>query len=134
MNAWFVKIGHFLQVPFKVFSFLVYCHVTSFKIFIGGGYVGMPSLITGNYDTFSIGQIPDAGILQTVELVRFREFQGCSDLIEIITVDTCRCFLLTWLEAFTEQVIMAGLGEYLQIEHGLDKNIVQTYHSVTAVL
>ena len=51
------------------------------EIFVSGGDVGVPRLITRYHYTFGIGKITDAGVLHAVELIftpPFQRFAHCS--------------------------------------------------------
>ncbi len=58
-----------------MFSLLMHCHICSFQVLIGCRNIRMTRLVTGNDDSFSVGQITDTGILQRVELVAVRKLQ-----------------------------------------------------------
>ena len=64
LPVWKYPYGLFLKVPFKMFSLLMHCHVRPFQVLIGCRNIRMTCLITGNDDSFSVGQITDTGVLQ----------------------------------------------------------------------
>lgn len=88
LPVWKYPYGLFLEVPLKMFSLLMHCHVCPFQVLVGSRNIRMTRLITGYDDSFSVGQITDTGILQRVELVAVRKLQFCSDLIEVVPVHT----------------------------------------------
>lgn len=72
-----------------MFCFFVDGQRFALQIFVCGADIGMASLITRNDDAGSVRQIPDAGILERIELVTVRELQLFAYLIEIVSVDFC---------------------------------------------
>ena len=69
-------------------GFFMHGHAVPLQILVGGTDVRVSCLVTGYHDTFSIGQISDAGILQTIELVGIRPFEGSTYLVEHVPIDT----------------------------------------------
>lgn len=115
-------------------SFFMHGHIVPLQIFVGGTDVRESCLVTSNHDTFSIGQISDAGILQTIELVGIRPFESSTYLVEHVPIYTGRVLDVRGLEILTKQVVMVRLVEHLQVEHCLDDLVVQAYHAVSSVL
>ena len=113
---------------------LMHGHTIPLQIFVGGADVRVSCLVTGYHDTFSIGQVTDARILQTVELVGVRPTERCSYLVEHVPIDTGSVLGFRGLEVLPEQVVMIRLVEHLQVDHCLDKLVIQTDHAVPSVL
>lgn len=59
---------------------LLVCDIGIFQIFVRHTNVGMACLVASHDDALGIGQISDAGILKTVELVRIRPTQCLPNL------------------------------------------------------
>ena len=70
-----------------MFRFLVYGQCASLQVLVGGGDVRVPGLIACHNDASGIGQVADARVLQTVELVAAGEAEKGAYLVEVIAED-----------------------------------------------
>ena len=82
---------------------LMHGHAISLQIFVGGADVRVPCLVTSYHDTFRIGQVTDARIFQTVELVCIRPSESCSDLVEHVPIDTVVFLVSEGLKSFPKR-------------------------------
>ena len=96
-------------------GFLMYRHVRALQVFIRGGNIRVPGLITGDNNSFSVGQITDTGILQRIELISVRKLQLRTNLVKVIPVHTCGYLLTRWTEAFTEQIVIIWRIKYAKV-------------------
>ena len=113
---------------------LMHRHVGALQIFIRCGNIRVTSLITGDNNSFSVGQVTNTGIFQGIELVTVCELQFCTNLVKVISVHTCGYLLARWPEAFTELIIIVGRIKDAKVKHRLDERIIQSDHAILSVL
>ena len=83
----------------------MYGERTSFQVFIGRRYVGVPGLIASHDDAGGIGQVTDAGIFQAVKLVTARETEESTHFVEEFAKDAGIGLLHRRSEITAKQII-----------------------------
>lgn len=112
---------------------LVYFHLV-LDISVCHGYVRVACLFLGNNDALCVRQVPDARILQAVKLVLLGKSQGCAHLTPFYSqLVVCRTSIPRF-QAFTEDIILAWMLKYLQLNHELQYLIIQGNKSIFPVL
>ncbi len=114
-------------------SLLVYFHLI-LDIAISHRYIRVSCLLLSNNYTLSIGQVSNAGIFQTVELILLRKAYGITHLAPTLLATDYKPLSFTRFQTLSENVAMARMLEDLQFYHQLQDFIIKGNHSVLAVL
>ena len=112
----------------------MYRHAVAFEVLVRGADVAVARLVTSDHNTFGIGKVADAAVLQRIELLAVVPFQCLAYFGKVLAENTAVSLLFARLEILAEQVALAGLVEHAQFYHKFDDFIIQTYHAVLAVL
>ena len=78
----------YLQLPLEMLRFLMHREAVALQVPIGGGHVGMASLVSCDDDSLSVGQVADSGILEGVELERGGPLQRLPHFCETLPENT----------------------------------------------
>ena len=112
----------------------MYRGITPLQVFVGRRYVTVACLVSGDDDTFSVGQVAQPAILEAVELVTVIPSQSFpNQYIPATTEHFAVASLFGWVGyPRTEKIEIARVLEHAKVYHLLDDPGIQANLAIKA--
>lgn len=96
-----------------------------FEIPVRHGHITVARLVTGKDNTLGICKVADAGVFQTVELVRIRKVQGFADFHPLKSEGIDVYLLWAGNHVMTEKVLLRRVVENALLDHYAQHYIIE---------